>query len=298
MTITLKYVIIIIMKPYGIIYKITNIINNKVYIGQTVYSLNKRWGLHVKMSSLEETDPNTKSVLHRAIRKYGKDSFKSEILAHANSVEELNELEIFYINQLNTMVPNGYNLKEGGLSGKWSEEARKRISEVRKTNIENNEELKSRITSYLQEYQNQFSEEEYSLLMSDISKSYWSEDNKKNKSIIEKDRWEKLTKEEKIQRLRGLIQHNKTYWTEQNKEIHSKRIRNSQKYKESNASKKMIEKCGKRIVVINDKNNTKKTYDSKSEVIRHFNIGFNTLNSMLEGKRSGPYKGYYFKKAE
>ena len=53
------------MKPYGIIYKITNKVNGKVYIGQTTKSLKKRWTEHVY------TNPTRKYLLHKAIQKYG-----------------------------------------------------------------------------------------------------------------------------------------------------------------------------------------------------------------------------------
>ncbi len=56
-----------------IIYKITNIINNKIYIGKTEKSLNKRWSGHIAKSR-----KNIISVLHNAILKYGKENFKIE----------------------------------------------------------------------------------------------------------------------------------------------------------------------------------------------------------------------------
>ncbi len=90
-----------------IIYKITNIINNKIYIGQTTSNIKKRWGQH-KASSR-----NKKSKLYNAMRKYGVENFKIEEIVKAESIEELNELEEKIINE-NNSVQNGYNIIFGG----------------------------------------------------------------------------------------------------------------------------------------------------------------------------------------
>jgi group I intron endonuclease len=92
---------------YGFIYKITNAINNKIYIGQTIQSINKRFKNHLFACYHE------KMPLHRAIRKYGKDKFNIEIIDFAMNSEELNKKEIFYIEKLNT-IKNGYNVDLGG----------------------------------------------------------------------------------------------------------------------------------------------------------------------------------------
>ena len=68
-----------------IIYKITNLINGKKYIGQTVNSVEKRFNDH--------SNPNNDCYLGRAIRKYGKENFKVELVCKANSLKELNERE-------------------------------------------------------------------------------------------------------------------------------------------------------------------------------------------------------------
>ena len=88
----------------GIIYKITNKVNNKSYIGQTRYTLQFRWNQH-----LHKKD-NT--YFHNAISKYGKDNFSLEILEECD-VEKLNDREIFYIAKFDTFN-NGYNLTIGG----------------------------------------------------------------------------------------------------------------------------------------------------------------------------------------
>ena len=90
------------------IYKIENIINGKKYIGQTVN--NNRWSEH-KHNLNNELHHNKK--LQSAWNKYGKGAFKFEILQNANSLEELDKLEIEYIKKLNSIAA-GYNMAAGG----------------------------------------------------------------------------------------------------------------------------------------------------------------------------------------
>lgn len=89
----------------GRIYIIKNTVNNKVYIGQTKDSLQKRFGKH--LSSCEY-------VIGKAIRKYGKDKFYIELLEEVD-LENLNEREIFWINMFDsTNNKFGYNMSVGG----------------------------------------------------------------------------------------------------------------------------------------------------------------------------------------
>ncbi len=88
------------------IYKITNLINNKVYIGQTINDIHQRWNGHCNTKA--------KTAIASAIKKYGKDNFEVKIMAKANSIEELNHREAYYIKLLNTLSPIGYNLTRGG----------------------------------------------------------------------------------------------------------------------------------------------------------------------------------------
>ena len=96
----------------GVIYCYTNLINGKKYFGQTI-SEKTRYILH-KSNAFNENSPEYNSVFHRAIRKYGWDNFKYEIVATSDDIEILNLLEIMYIKKYNTKVPNGYNVETGG----------------------------------------------------------------------------------------------------------------------------------------------------------------------------------------
>lgn len=88
------------------IYKITNLINNKTYIGQTVEP-EKRWWQHCNNAKNRRDE----YPIHNAIRKYGKDNFLFEVIEWT---EDYNEREIELIKQYNSISPNGYNVAEGG----------------------------------------------------------------------------------------------------------------------------------------------------------------------------------------
>lgn len=90
-----------------IIYKITNLVNSKMYIGQTSKSIKDRWSKHC---SAHSQCPRLKS----AIKKYGKDNFKIEEIDRVSCREELNKSEINAIKKYNCIHPNGYNLTSGG----------------------------------------------------------------------------------------------------------------------------------------------------------------------------------------
>lgn len=88
------------------VYQITNKVNNKKYIGIT-NNPKKRWENH-KCNN----DPTM--VIAKAIQKYGKDNFEFKILLSGLSIEEASNKEVELIKTLNTRVPNGYNVAEGG----------------------------------------------------------------------------------------------------------------------------------------------------------------------------------------
>ena len=105
----------------GVIYVITNNLNGKQYVGQTI-DLTKRLSAHRKAG---------KPGIGKAIQKYGWRNFSVEVIEECENRDELNEREIFWIAKLNTKAPNGYNLTEGGDGNCGyvaSEETRKKLS--------------------------------------------------------------------------------------------------------------------------------------------------------------------------
>ena len=90
------------------IYKITNTINDKIYVGQTS-SPKDRWKQH-RCKANKGTDIG-KSAIHDAMRKMGIENFRMEIIGW---YEDYNEKEKYFISLFNSLVPNGYNLMAGG----------------------------------------------------------------------------------------------------------------------------------------------------------------------------------------
>lgn len=87
------------------IYKITNNINNKVYIGQTRYNINIRFKQHLKL-----VESNKNQLIYKAIKKYGKENFRIELLEECSS-EIINDREKYYINLYKY---NSYNINLDG----------------------------------------------------------------------------------------------------------------------------------------------------------------------------------------
>lgn len=96
----------------GHIYKITNLINNKVYIGQTIQTIEKRFIQH---KSHARTG-NNNHKLANALRKYGEDNFIVENIEDCEQ-ELLDEREKYWINFYNS-IKEGYNTIEGGQTNK------------------------------------------------------------------------------------------------------------------------------------------------------------------------------------
>ncbi len=123
------------MPVFGHIYVLTNHVTGKKYVGQTVHSVDKRFKAHMRGRK-----DKYNLYLHKAVSKYGADSFSVGVLENASSREELDSLEILFIKELNTLAPNGYNLTEGGggCSGwKHSDETRRQMSYFQKERLKN-----------------------------------------------------------------------------------------------------------------------------------------------------------------
>ena len=91
-----------------IIYKVTNLINGKIYIGQTKHSLE-----HRKQRHLQRARNGANNHLYQAIRKYGESNFKWEVIHTTDDKDELNFLETYYIGMYDS-IKNGYNMVDGG----------------------------------------------------------------------------------------------------------------------------------------------------------------------------------------
>lgn len=87
-----------------LIYKITNLVNNKIYIG--------------KQENLNESYMGSGLLITRAIKKYGKENFSKEIICKCKTSDELNQKEIYWINKMKSTEKSiGYNITKGGDGG-------------------------------------------------------------------------------------------------------------------------------------------------------------------------------------
>ena len=103
------------MQTYGIIYCAYNKVNQKRYIGQTIQQLCARKAAHYTK------DPDI--YFHKALKKYDAQDWIWTIIDTAESAEELNQKEIFWIAFFNTTNPEqGYNILEGGANARPSQE--------------------------------------------------------------------------------------------------------------------------------------------------------------------------------
>lgn len=108
------------------IYEVTNLINNKKYRG-----------FH-KTNNIEDSYLGSGPAIKNAIKKYGKENFKREILEYCNSFEELLVREEFFVNEEWVKRNDTYNMRIGGkqsigrLTG-LTEESKKKISETLKS---------------------------------------------------------------------------------------------------------------------------------------------------------------------
>ena len=94
----------------GYIYCITNLINNKQYVGKTTSTIEERWKRHCIDSKKERCN---KRPLYDAFNKYGIENFKIEELEQVED-NNLKDREIYWIQELQTYGRNGYNATKGG----------------------------------------------------------------------------------------------------------------------------------------------------------------------------------------
>lgn len=125
------------------IYKITNLLDGKLYIGQTTKTIEERWRAHINCARCK-----SQQYIHRAMRRYGVENFVMVPLIIVATQYELDCYEIKCIEQFKTYLPEiGYNLSFGGRFGaKHTEETRVKIgqSNIGKHSKPNSKETRER----------------------------------------------------------------------------------------------------------------------------------------------------------
>jgi len=234
-----------------IIYKITNKNNGKSYIGQTKHRLGYRWSQHCNINS-------GCTLLSKAIKKNGKESFSLEILGTYDDQESLNSAEIYFIETYKSLTPNGYNLKQGGHNGgSLSEESRNKIRLSRLGTIASEE-----------------------------TKKKMSDSRKKEKHPI----FGKQRSKEHSQKI-SLALKGKTTWMKGKKHSEKSKEKMSQSHKgqiPSNTIRKKLSDARKisvipfKIKILCLTNGI--TYDSQSDAARELNLNVGNVNSVLKGR--------------
>lgn len=124
------------------VYLITNLVNDKYYVGKTVKSLNRRWSAHKKRAKT-----NPKSYIHNAIKRYGEENFDIQVLSKESDETKCINLEKVWIILLQSKSEDyGYNLTSGGdgmVGCRYSIEYKKDISERVKNLWKNPEYVKN-----------------------------------------------------------------------------------------------------------------------------------------------------------
>ena len=100
---------------YGIIYRATNLVNGKVYIGQTIQSLDQRKKEHIRVVNRHKRTGAIKGMFafQKALLKYGFNNFKWEIIDHASSHEDIDTKEMYWVQFYKSFYKkHGYNQTE------------------------------------------------------------------------------------------------------------------------------------------------------------------------------------------
>jgi group I intron endonuclease len=125
-----------------IIYKITNLINGKIYIGQTIRPIEERMYEYAQQSKKLKGN----SAIHRSIDKYKWKNFKYEVIDIGETINELNEKEKYYIKKFESNNRKyGYNIHDGGRNCKPGPETRKKMSDAHKGIKQSQEWISNRI---------------------------------------------------------------------------------------------------------------------------------------------------------
>ncbi len=252
-----------------IIYKVTCLVNNKIYIGQTTKSLNVRKTGH--WNDLKRRN-KTKTRFQRALLKYGQDNFIWEILDEsAKTLEELNQKEIDYIKLYNSINKNkGYNSDFGGKNSVRPKELGLKVSKKLKENYAN---------GYLPPLKDKHHTKETIENMINIKKTIpvWNKGKHLSKETCEKIRI-------------AMTGNRNPFYGKKHDEQTMEKIRQTKKINHQNNLKLGIQsRHGKSIMCVE----TGKIYPTIQECARDMKLSYTTLVRFR--KQNKPYHGYTFK---
>lgn len=267
-------------KPFGIIYKAENIINKKVYIGQTTRNLNER-----KFSHISSSKKGSNCYFHLAIKKYGTENFIWSIIDECYSLEECNIKEEHYILLYRSYEKqNGYNIKMGGFNFKLAEETKIKISLANKGK-KHTEEAKRKMSEsrtgekhfrfgkhLSEEHRQKLREKKLGIKHSEETKKKFSENRKGvNNSMFGKKRTMSQEQKDKY----------KIIFSDERNPMFGKKHSNESKKK---MSEKAIGRKGyfaKKVIDLD----TGKIFESAKEAAEFLNMNYGTLRCYLNGRR-------------
>lgn len=187
-----------------LIYKIINNLNNKVYIGMTSKSLEERFQKHLSVARC-----NPKFRIHQAIYKHGSENFIIIKIDSAETQNEADEKEKYWIKFYNsTNYKFGYNMSNGG-QGKSiiiSNQTKEKMSKSIKAHRDSlTEEQRNQMTKKANEKKKGFKESEKSrLLKSESQKKRWAKTSEEEKKLHGKRTKNGITKEGKERQIKAL----------------------------------------------------------------------------------------------
>jgi group I intron endonuclease len=231
----------------GYVYLVTNKINGKRYVGQSQQlDIEQRWKSHRKVNHA-----NVGSYLKAAYKKYGIINFKFQIICICFD-EDCDKYEDEYINKFNTLCPNGYNLKTGGNSIKYSEESKKRMS-IRQKEIMTDERRK--------------------LIGERFKGKTLSEQHRQRLSTAQKNRWINMSSEDKDK----LLQQRR-----ENPNYAKDKIMTAKSYA---ALQQRANSLKKRVGKFDKNNNLLESFDSLTEAARTINTPVTIISRVCSGKK-------------
>lgn len=245
-------------KPYGWIYKITNAINGKVYIGLTTEGFDKRYYGRGIIASRNRH-------LQNAIKKYGVEAFvvdKEWDIAY--NKEELDDLEKYWIYLYDARNSKyGYNIQSGGHNGKPSAETKRKTSESMKKwhkEIGFTEEQRKSISERQQGNKNSF----YGHKHTDEQKNKWSE---QRKGTIQNQEWKRKNSE-------GVKKYYKEH-PQTDEQRHEKSVKMKEWHKKHKHPKSKTIKC----------NNDGMIFESCKSACEYYGLSRSEMCNHLKGKR-------------
>lgn len=126
------------MGHFGIIYLAVNRINHKAYVGQTKIQFRHRIFNHVSVALTK----GSRTPFHRALRKCGPESFDFGVLEHTLQLA-LDDREAYWISQLGSKTPCGYNRTDGGQGATGCKYTPERREAIRRSQLGDNNRMKN-----------------------------------------------------------------------------------------------------------------------------------------------------------